>query len=109
MRPLAERARAELIAAGGRRRATVPGHPSALTPQEERAATLAAAGATVKEIATAMYLSPRTVETHLGRAYRKLGVSSKLELRQRLGTHPDTTRHALNEHRRDLGDRTGDA
>jgi len=109
MRPLVERARAELIAAGGRRRAIALGYPLALTPQEERAATLAAAGATVKEIAAAMYLSPRTVETHLGRAYRKLGVSSKLELRQRLGKNPDTTRHALNVHSRDLGDQTGGA
>ena len=44
-------------------------------------AELAVTGATVKEIALAMYLSPRTVETHLTHIYRKVGVSSKAELR----------------------------
>jgi DNA-binding CsgD family transcriptional regulator/tetratricopeptide (TPR) repeat protein len=80
--PVAHAAAIELAAAGGRRRARPRSRPGELTPQETRAATLAAHGATVKEIADAMYLSPRTVETHLSRAYRKLGVSSKRQLRQ---------------------------
>ena len=44
-------------------------------------ADLAVTGATVKEIALAMHLSPRTVETHLTHIYRKVGVNSKAELR----------------------------
>jgi DNA-binding CsgD family transcriptional regulator len=44
-------------------------------------ADLAVTGATIKEIALAMYISPRTVETHLTHIYRKVGVSSKAELR----------------------------
>jgi len=82
--PVASAAASELAATGGRRRTRPPGKPEQLTPQELRAAELAARGATVKEVADAMYLSPRTVETHLGRAYRKLGVNSKRELRQRM-------------------------
>jgi DNA-binding NarL/FixJ family response regulator len=78
---IAEPAQAELAGAGGRRRGSRPG--GSLTAQESRVAGLAVTGATVQEIATAMYLSPRTVETHLARVYRKLGVASKAELRRR--------------------------
>ncbi len=42
---------------------------------------LAVTGAAVKEIALAMYLLPRTVETHLTHIYRKVGVNSEAELR----------------------------
>ncbi len=79
--PLAGRARAELSAAGGRRRHQRRDQDRSLTPQEARVADLAVTGATVKEIALAMYLSPRTVETHLTHIYRKVGVNSKAELR----------------------------
>ena len=51
-----------------------------LTPQERHVAELAATGAPTREIARAIYLSPRTVEYHLTRVYRKLGVRSKAEL-----------------------------
>jgi DNA-binding CsgD family transcriptional regulator len=71
----AEKARAELAAIGGRPAAT--GH---LTPTEERVARLAAAGRTNREIAEALFLSVRTVETHLSRAYHKAGVRSRTEL-----------------------------
>ncbi|MCL4414510.1 MAG: helix-turn-helix transcriptional regulator, partial [Actinobacteria bacterium] len=80
--PLAAKARAELAAAGGRRRRQPQGEDRSLTPQEARVADLAVTGATVKEIALAMYLSPRTVESHLTHIYRKVGVSSKAELRK---------------------------
>lgn len=77
---------AELRAAGGRRRRGVAAEVTArgLTPQEHRIATLAATGATTREIADAVHVAPSTVETHLTRIYRKLGVASKRELR-RLG------------------------
>lgn len=76
---LATEAAAELAAAGGRRR-RAPG--AELTPQETRVVELARRGATTREMASALHLSPRTVETHLSHAYRKLQVSSKTELRQ---------------------------
>jgi len=70
-----EKARAELSAIGGRPAAT-----RELTPTEERVARLAAAGRTNREIAKTLFLSVRTVETHLSRAYHKLGVRSRTEL-----------------------------
>lgn len=54
--------------------------PDALTPRERNVALLAATGAPTTEIASATFLSPRTVEHHLTRIYRKLGVRSKAEL-----------------------------
>jgi DNA-binding CsgD family transcriptional regulator len=75
--PWTQLARAELTAAGGRRRRTTG---DALTPQEERVARAAGRGATTREIAAELFLSPKTVEFHLGRAYRKLGVRSRAEL-----------------------------
>jgi len=75
--PWAQLARAELRAAGGRRQRALG---DALTAQEERVAKAAGRGATTREIAAELYLSPKTVEFHLGRAYRKLGVRSRAEL-----------------------------
>ena len=59
---------------------TGPGRSVPLTRQEEHVAELAATGATTREIAAAAFLSPKTVEYHLSRIYRKLGVRSKAEL-----------------------------
>lgn len=75
----AERARAELRAAGAVRRMAA-GDPDELTAQEERIALAVARGATNREVAAELYLSPKTVEFHLGRVYRKLGVRSRTEL-----------------------------
>ncbi|MGH9073873.1 MAG: LuxR C-terminal-related transcriptional regulator, partial [Acidimicrobiales bacterium] len=77
---LASATRAELSAAGGRRRRAP--RAGGLTTQEARVAQLAAARATTREIAATMHLSPRTVDTHLAHAYAKLGVHSRRELRQ---------------------------
>lgn len=51
-----------------------------LTPAERRVVVLAAAGAPNREIAERLYLSVRTVESHLSHAYAKLGIGSKAEL-----------------------------
>ena len=84
---LAARAAAGLRAAGGRRpkRRSRPGQ---LTGQEGRIAALAAEGLTTGEIAARLFLSPKTVESHLGNVYAKLGVSSKRELRGRSFDEP---------------------
>jgi len=71
----ADKARAELARIGGRR--SVAGQ---LTDAEARVAKLAAAGRTNREIADALFMSVRTVEGHLSRAYAKLGVRSRTEL-----------------------------
>lgn len=74
-------ARAELRAAGV---ATADPEPSAwsdLTGQERQVVRLAAAGKTNPEIAAALYVSPRTVSTHLYNAFPKLGVTSRAQLR----------------------------
>jgi DNA-binding CsgD family transcriptional regulator len=76
----AERARLELSATGetARKRSVADGRD--LTPQEAQVAALAATGATNPEIAAKLFISPKTVDYHLGKAYRKLGVSSRREL-----------------------------
>jgi DNA-binding CsgD family transcriptional regulator len=51
-----------------------------LTPSERRIAELAARGASNSEIAGSLFLSIRTVETHLTSAYRRLGIASRREL-----------------------------
>ena len=72
---LAERAHDELRAAGGRPRRRAASGPAALTASELRVARLAAEGATTPEIARALVVSAKTVETHLTHAYAKLGLS----------------------------------
>jgi DNA-binding CsgD family transcriptional regulator len=77
---LAEEALAELQAAGARPRGRPLAGAAALTASERRVAELAAGGQTTRQIAGALFLSPKTVEGHLTSAYRKLGVSSRREL-----------------------------
>ena len=76
---LADLALQELRVAGGRRIGRAA-DPAGLSAQEQRVATLAAGGASNAEIARQMYLSVRTVETHLGRIYIKLGIRNRYEL-----------------------------
>jgi DNA-binding CsgD family transcriptional regulator len=73
-----EKARSELGSIGGRRR------EQGLTAAERRVAELAAEGRTNREIAAALFLHERTVQTHLSHAYGKLGVRSRTELGRKL-------------------------
>jgi DNA-binding CsgD family transcriptional regulator len=75
--PLAEHARQELFASGARPRRDAIAGRDALTPSEARIARLAAEGMTNREIAGSLFLSPKTVEMHIGRVYRKLGIDSR--------------------------------
>jgi DNA-binding NarL/FixJ family response regulator len=59
--------------------------PGSLTASERRVADMAAAGETNRDIAQALYVTPKTVEVHLSNAYRKLGVRSRRELPEALG------------------------
>jgi DNA-binding CsgD family transcriptional regulator len=77
---LAERARRELVATGLRpRRAALEG-ASALTPRQRQIIELAAAGKANRAIAQQLFLSIKTVETHLAAGYRKLGVNTRTDL-----------------------------
>jgi DNA-binding CsgD family transcriptional regulator len=71
----AERARAELARIGGRAPAA-----DALTPTERRVAELVAAGGTYREVADALFISPKTVQWNLSKIYRKLGIRSRAQL-----------------------------
>jgi DNA-binding CsgD family transcriptional regulator len=84
-RPLAGRARAELSVAGGRPRRERRHGLDALTPGELRVARLAAEGHTNRQIAHELYVTLKTVETHLAHVYVKLGISGRSELSGVLG------------------------
>ena len=78
--PWVERANAELRASG---ETVQPGAVIAtneLTPQELQVALAVAKGATNREAGAALFLSPKTIEAHLGRVYRKLDIRSRTEL-----------------------------
>jgi DNA-binding CsgD family transcriptional regulator len=77
---LERRARAELAAIGVRPRTTERSGADSLTPSERRVVELAAGGGTNREIAQTLFVTEKTVETHLGRAFRKLDVSSRRQL-----------------------------
>jgi DNA-binding NarL/FixJ family response regulator len=79
-----ERARQELRATGETVRSRSGDEPEELTPQERQVALLVARGATNREAASSLFISPKTVEKHLSNAYRKLGVRSRSELARRL-------------------------
>ena len=65
-----------------------------LTPQERQIAALAAEGRTNREIGALLFLSPRTIETHLGRVFRKLGISYRSALSVRSPTSAEAALHS---------------
>jgi DNA-binding CsgD family transcriptional regulator len=85
-RPLADAVRSELYATGARPRTAALGGVESLTARELRVATLARDGQTNREIAQALFVTPKTVEVHLSSAYRKLDIRSRRELAGALGS-----------------------
>jgi DNA-binding CsgD family transcriptional regulator len=84
--PWSERARQELRASGETSRRRTPDARDQLTPQELQIAQMAAEGLTNREIGEKLYLSHRTVSSHLHRIFPKLGVTARSALRAAL--HP---------------------
>ena len=82
--PWAQRAATELAATGATRQSGI----ASLTPQEREIALLAATGMTNRAIATQLYMSPRTVSSHLYRIFPKLGITSRAALRDALSGKP---------------------
>lgn len=76
----AERTRVELRATGERVRRRVPGLPEELTPREAQIAALVSEGEGNRQIAAQLFVSPSTVEYHLSKIFRKLGVTSRTQL-----------------------------
>ena len=81
--PWANRARGELRATGETPRRRDRSGSEQLTLQELQVALKVAVGATNREVATALFLSPKTIEAHLSRVYSKLGLRSRTELAHR--------------------------
>jgi DNA-binding NarL/FixJ family response regulator len=71
----ADRVRAELARVN-----VAPSRDLELTPSEQRVAELAASGMTNRDVAAALFISPKTVEANLARIYRKLGIRTRAEL-----------------------------
>ena len=78
--PWLDRAHRELRATGERLRGRAPHEADVLTAREAQIAAQVAEGKSNREVAAALYLTPKTVEFHLTRVYRKLGMRSRSEL-----------------------------
>jgi DNA-binding CsgD family transcriptional regulator len=88
---LAHRAHEELLATGARPRRLIMSGVGSLTASERRVAEMAAEGLTNRDIAQALFVTEKTIEGHLGQAYQKLGIRSRLLLPEALGE--DTRAH----------------
>jgi ATP/maltotriose-dependent transcriptional regulator MalT len=86
--PLVDTARHELHATGARPRRAAHTGADALTPSERRVAELAAEGLTNTQIAQALFVTGKTIQTHLANAYRKLGINSRRDLPRLLAARP---------------------
>jgi DNA-binding NarL/FixJ family response regulator len=78
--PWAERGRAELRASGETARKRDPNTVDQLTPQELQIARYVAEGLSNKEVAAQLFLSPRTIDSHLRNVFAKLGITSRTQL-----------------------------
>jgi DNA-binding CsgD family transcriptional regulator len=78
--PWADRARAELRASGATARRRDPNTIDQLTPQELQIARFVAQGLANKEVASQLFLSPRTIDSHLRNVFAKLGIKSRTQL-----------------------------
>jgi DNA-binding NarL/FixJ family response regulator len=88
--PWAERARSELRASGETARKRDPSTSAQLTPQELQIARFVAEGLSNKEVAAQLFLSPRTIDSHLRNVFSKLAISSRTQLaRLQLGDGAD--------------------
>ncbi|MFC9086567.1 ATP-binding protein [Nocardiopsis dassonvillei] len=92
-RPWTERARSEARAAGLDVADAVPDALSRLSPQQQQIIRLAARGLTNREISERLFLSPRTVGSHLYRSFPKLGVTARSQLRDLVESAPPATEH----------------
>jgi DNA-binding CsgD family transcriptional regulator len=86
----AERARIELAATGEHARKRTPDTQDQLTPQETQIGRMVVEGARNQEIAAQLFISSSTVEYHLGKIFRKLGVSSRTQLARMLAAQGRT-------------------
>ena len=96
---LAERAKIELAATGEHARKRSYDTQDDLTPQETQVARMAAQGARNTEIAHRLFISPATVEYHLSKVYRKLGIDSRTKLVRSMllaDSHGEQEAQALN-------------
>ena len=90
MEAFAGRARAELRATGERARPRGPGAPEVLTPQEAQIARLVAEHLSNREIAARLFISASTVEYHLRKIFRKLGVTSRTQFARTIQNPEET-------------------
>lgn len=95
-RPWAARAASELRATGQSVGHLAPAGAASLSPQQREIAELAAAGLTNKQIGERLFLSPRTIGTHLYQIFPKLGITSRAALRDALGGLGDGPPPAIN-------------
>ena len=90
----AERARIELRATGERARQRTAETETELTPQEAQIARLVSRGDSNRDVAAQLFLSPATVDYHLRKVFRKVGVASRTQLAHTMAANPHEPQHA---------------